>query len=149
MQSVFDWQNYHLYDFTIFNGNKRIPVARLVPFEEDLAYDEDAILINGHTLSEFLPEHKNILYTYDMGDNWEHEIQLVRVIDEYDQESPYLLEASGQTPPDDVGGVGGFVEFHKIMLDPGHSEYREMKEWARYWTPELSDWEKSARVIQV
>jgi hypothetical protein len=149
LQSVFDWQNYHLYDFTIFDGNKRIPVARIVPYEDDLEYDEDAILMKGHTLSEFFPEHKHILYTYDMGDNWEHEIRLIRVIEEHDKESPYLLEASGQTPPEDVGGVGGFVSFRKIMLDPNNPEHKEMKEWARFWTPELSDWKSHPRVIHV
>lgn len=113
LQSVFGWQNYHLYDFTIFGGN----------------------------------EHKHMLYTYDMGDNWEHEIQLVRVINDYDKESLYLLEANGQTPPEDVGGIGGFVNFREIMLNPGHPEYREMKEWAKYWTIELSDWESHLGVI--
>ncbi|CCO06924.1 plasmid pRiA4b ORF-3 family protein [Desulforamulus hydrothermalis] len=149
LQSVFGWKNYHLYDFTVFGSNKRKPVARLVPFEEDLEYDEDAILMKGHTLSEFLPKHKHMLYTYDMGDNWEHEIRLLRVIEEYDKESPYLLEASGQTPPEDVGGVGGFVNFREIMLNPSHPEYREMKEWAKYWTTELSDWERRPRVIHI
>jgi len=149
LQSVFGWKNYHLYDFTIFDGNKRLPVARIVPYEDDLEYDEHAILIKGHTLAEFLPEHKHMLYTYDMGDNWEHEIQLVQVIEEHDKESPYLLEASGQTPPEDVGGVGGYVNFREIMLNPDNSEYKEMKEWARFWEPELSDWEKRSRVIHL
>ena len=36
LQSVFSWQNYHLYDFTIFEDNNGVAVARLVPFEEDL-----------------------------------------------------------------------------------------------------------------
>ena len=71
----------------------------------------------------------------------------MRVIEDYDKESPYLLEASGQTPPEDVGGVWGFVEFREIMLNPDHSEYETMKEWAEFWSPELSDWEKSPRVI--
>jgi hypothetical protein len=148
LQSVFDWKNYHLYDFTIFDGNN-IPVARLVPFEEDLEYDEGAILMKGHTLSKFLPEHKHMVYTYDMGDNWEHKIQLVGVIEEHDKESPYLLEASGQTPPEDVGGIGGFVSFREIMLNPSHPEYGEMKEWAKYWTIELSDWKSRPRAIHV
>lgn len=147
LQSVFDWQNYHLYDFTIFDSNKRMPVVRIVPFEDDLEYDEDAIVMKGHTLSEFLPELKHMLYTYDMGDNWEHEIQLARVMEDYDKESPYLLEASGQTPPEDVGGVGGFVNFREIMLNPSHPEYGEMKEWAKYWKTELSDWKRRPRVI--
>ncbi|KJS89897.1 plasmid pRiA4b ORF-3 family protein [Desulfosporosinus sp. BICA1-9] len=147
LQSVFDWQNCHLYDFTIFEGNKRIPVARIIPFEEGLEYDKDAFLMKGHTLSEFLPEHKHMLYTYDMGDNWEHEIRLMRVIEDHDKESPFLLEASGQTPPEDVGGVGGFVNFREIRLNPSHPEYGEMKEWAKYWTMELSDWKRRPRVI--
>ena len=148
LQSVFSWKNYHLYDFTIIGKNKRKAVARIVPFAEDLKCDEGVILMKGHTLSEFFPGHKTMIYTYDMGDDWEHEIQLVRVIEEYDKESPYLLEASGRTPPEDVGGVGGFVNFRKIMLNPNHPEYSEMRAWAKYWTTELSDWESCPRVIE-
>ena len=147
LQSVFDWWNYHLYDFTVFDGIK--PIARIVPYEEDLEYDEDAILMKGHTLSEFFPKYKRMIYTYDMGDNWEHQIRLIRVIENYAKESPYLLEASGQTPPEDVGGVGGFISFREIILNPDHPEYEVMKEWSRYWTPELSDWKRQPKVIRV
>lgn len=149
LQFVFDWQDYHLYDFTILDGKKRIPVARIVPSDDDLEYDEEAILMNRHTLSEIFPEHQYMLYTYDMGDNWEHTIQLIRVIEDHDMESPYLLEASGQTPPEDVGGVGGFVNFREIMVNPNHPEFEEMKQWAAYWTTELSDWKKHPRFIHV
>jgi hypothetical protein len=84
-----------------------------------------------------------------MGDNWEHFIRLVRVIEEYDDELPYLLEANGQSPPEDVGGVGGFVSFREIMLNPEHPEYAEMKEWSRYWTLELREWERKPKVIHL
>lgn len=149
LQYVFDWKNYHLYDFTIIDEKTKKAVVRMVSTEEDLEYDESAVLMDGHTLAEFLPEHKQMLYTYDMGDSWEHIIQLVRVIEEYDGELPYLLEASGQTPPEDVGGVGGFVSFREIMLNPKHPEYAEMKEWSRYWTPELREWERKPKVIRI
>lgn len=149
LQSVFNWEDYHLYDFSVFDDNEDQPAVRLVQSEDDLEYDEDAVLMKGHVLSEFLPGCKSMHYTYDMGDNWEHEIQLVRVIDEYDMESPCLLEASGQTPPEDVGGVGGFVNFREIMLNPSHPEYEETKEWAKYWTPELREWKSHPRVIHV
>ncbi|WP_446897853.1 plasmid pRiA4b ORF-3 family protein [Clostridium sp. LBM24168] len=149
LQSVFDWRNYHLYDFTVFDKDKCRPVGRIAPFGEDLEYDEEAILMENHTLSEFLTEQKYIIYTYDMGDNWKHEIQLINVIDEYDKESPYLLEASGQTPPEDVGGVSGFIDFREIMMNPNSPEYKGMKEWVGYWTVELSDWEKRPRVISI
>jgi hypothetical protein len=101
LQKIFKWKDYHLYKFETYNSKgKRKDV--LVPYEEDLEYCRDAMLMEGHTLSEFFPENKSMIYTYDFGDNWEHEIKFVREIDNYDKESPYLLEAVGQTPPEDV-----------------------------------------------
>jgi hypothetical protein len=149
LQSVFGWKNYHIYDFTVFDRDKCKLATRIVPFEEDLEYDKEAILMENHTLSEFMSEQNYIIYTYDMGDNWNHEIQLINVIDEYDKESPYLLEASGQTPPEDVGGVPGFIGFREIMMTPNSPEYKDMREWAGYWTVELSDWKKCPRVINI
>ena len=149
LQYVFNWKNYHLYDFTIIDEKTKKAVVRMVPNEEDLEYDESAVLMDEHTLAEFFPEHKHMFYTYDMGDSWEHIIQLVRVIEEYDGELPCLLEASGQTPPEDVGGVGGFISFREVMLNPEHPEYAEMKEWSRYWTPELREWERKPKVIHI
>ncbi|MDR1397905.1 MAG: plasmid pRiA4b ORF-3 family protein [Desulfarculales bacterium] len=147
LQSVFRWENCHLHDWKVFAGKSRNPAVRLVMSEEDLAYDEKAILEKDHKLSEYFPKYKYILYTYDMGDNWEHLIKLARVIDGHDAPSPYLLEAVGQTPPEDVGGVGGYIDFREIMLNPNHEDYSEIKQWAGYWRPELGEWESSPRLI--
>lgn len=147
LQSVYCWKNYHLYDFTVLDEKTGQSVTHLMTSEDDLPYQDGAVLIVGHKLSEYLPEHKRLLYTYDFGDNWEHEIELVRVIENYDKESPYLVEASGQAPPEDVGGIGGFLNFRKIILDPKHPDYAETKEWAGYWSPELYDWESCPCVV--
>jgi hypothetical protein len=147
LQSAFHWQDCHLHDWCVFDGKSREPAIRLAMCDEDLAYDEAALLETDHKLSEYLPNYHHILYTYDMGDSWEHLIELVRVIDEHNEESPYLLEADGQTPPEDVGGVGGFIDFREIMLDPNHESYTETRAWAGYWQPELSDWERRPHLI--
>ncbi len=146
LQSVFGWKNCHLHDFVIHDRDGR-RIVRLVPYGDDLEYDRDAVLVGRHTLSEVFPKYRNMLYTYDMGDDWVHVIQLVRVIEDYDKESPYLLEASGQTPPEDVGGVGGFLSFRRIMLDPKHPDHAEMRAWAGYWTVDLSEFMRTPRVI--
>ena len=83
-----------------------------------------------------------------MGDNWQHDIELLKVIENYDKDSPYLAEANGQTPPEDVGGVYGYKEFRNIMQNPKHSEYEETKTWARYWSLELEEWQKRPRIIR-
>ncbi|MDD4774759.1 MAG: plasmid pRiA4b ORF-3 family protein, partial [Eubacteriales bacterium] len=148
LQSVYEWRNRHLYDFTVYADNTQIPAARIVPFDEDLDWDENALLMEGRTLAEFMPEYRRIVYTYDMGEYWQHEIRLVRVIEDYDKESPCLLEAVGQGPPEDVGGIGGFIEFRKIMLNPNDPEYRTLFYQSGCWTPELSEWASRPRVIR-
>jgi hypothetical protein len=149
LQSVFRWKDCHLHDWCVLDGENREPVARLVMCDEYLDCDETAILESEHKLSEYLPKYSHILYTYDMGDSWDHIIELVRVIDDHREESPYLLEAEGQTPPEDVGGVGGYIDFREIMLDPSHEDYAETKKWAGYLQTELSDWERKPRVIHM
>lgn len=140
-------RTHHLYDFTIFDGKTRKLLARIVSCRDALDYDEDAVFMEGHTISGFFPEHKYMTYTYDMGDDWKHRIRLVRVIENHDQESPFLLKASGQTPPEDVGGVMGFINFREIMSNPEHPEYEEMKEWSLYWSPDLEEWKQRPRLI--
>lgn len=149
LQGLYKWDKCHLHDFTFVEGVTDQPVVRLVMSEEDRSYDDNAVVETGHRLSEYFPEYRELIYAYDMGDNWEHRIELVREIDSYHEESPYLLEAIGQAPPEDVGGVPGFVEFHDIMLDPKHPEYEQMREWSGYWSLELRDWEMKPKIIHV
>lgn len=154
IQGLFNWKGYHLHDFAVYKENQFVsgrgrPDLRLVPYEGDLEWDDQAVLIADHSLSEFLPEYHTMVYTYDFGDYWQHEIKLIRIIDDYDEDSPFLLEAKGQAPPEDVGGVGGFVEFWEAMLDESHPDHEENKAWAGYWKPELSDWQKGPRHINL
>ncbi len=149
LQYIFGWTNSHLYEFSIMNSTTKKVLVRLLPTEGEWIYDEKVELVERHSLADFLPEHEQIIYTYDLGDHWEHCIRLIRIIDEYDGELPYLLDASGQAPPEDVGGVGGFVNFREIMLNPEHPEYAEVRKWSGYWKPELSDWERKPRVIHL
>lgn len=149
LQYTFNWTNSHLYYFFIINKTTNEVSVRMSPTKEEWSFDNKAELVEEHSLAEFLPEHNQIIYTYDLGDHWEHCIRLIRIIDEYDGELPYLLEASGKAPPEDVGGVGGFVSFREIMMNPEHPEHAEVKGWSRYWTPELSSWERKPRVIHL
>lgn len=149
LQRIFDWENMHLFDFAVFGEDPYKPAVRLVPFEDDLDYDSNATLMGEHVLSEYLPKYKEIIYRYDFGDNWVHEIELIRVIDEHDAESPYLLEAEGKSPPEDVGGVGGFKPFLKVLEDPKHPDYQAMRKWSGYWKAELRDWDKKPKVIKM
>ncbi|MDR0946564.1 MAG: plasmid pRiA4b ORF-3 family protein [Ruminococcus sp.] len=65
--------------------------------------------MNGHKLNEFISKFDRMNYVYDFGDDWIHEIKLIREIENYNEASPRLLEAASQTPPEDVGGQVGYA----------------------------------------
>ncbi len=90
-----------------------------------------------HTLDEYFPTYKSIIYTYDMGDNWEHKIEFKKEIENWDKELPYLVSAEGAAPPDDVGGVPGFIDFLEAMKNKKHPEHKNMKEWAGDWREQI------------
>ncbi len=48
---------------------------------------------------------------------------------------PFLLEAAGRCPPEDVGGAPGYAEYLAAISDPGHPEHEHM----RLWGPERFD----------
>jgi hypothetical protein len=143
LQIVFGWKDSHLHDFTIFPSRpvdldrrnrmekKRNPIVNLVCHEEAFSYDYGIPmkLETGERLLDYLPAE--IIYNYDFGDDWEHEILLENVIDSYEVNYPVCLAGEGNTPPEDVGGEPGYEEFLAIMADPTHPDYSHMKSWSR------------------
>ena len=129
IKTVFDWKDYHMHDFVIFDGDE--PIANIVSEDDEEPLMDITTLKEKQTkLCEFLPKYKNIVYTYDFGDNWEHIVQIKNILFDYDKNYPTCIDGNGDSPPEDVGGEGGFEEFVEIMKDPSHEDYKHMKEWA-------------------
>ncbi|MCH4888575.1 plasmid pRiA4b ORF-3 family protein [Acidaminobacter sp. JC074] len=150
IQNVYKWNDEHLFEFAIANGEFYPPMLFVDKEDQyELGYYELMNIHKRHKLSEIFSNNKEVIYTYDLGDCWQHKIELTNVLEAYDKELPYLLEASGQTPPENVGGVGGFIEFRKVMLDDKHPDHKGYKRWAPLWRIELSEWHKKEKVIHL
>ena len=142
MQAAFGWKDYHLHEFYIFK-DKEIkhdpvdlfnrggikPVINLVGNKEDLNYPGDVPmkLEKGIKISEYIPA--SMIYNYDYGDYWQHSIKVEEIIDNYNKNFPVCLEGNGKTPPEDVGGEGGFERFLEIINNEDHPEYQRMINW--------------------
>lgn len=130
MQVLFDWQDYHVHDFIILDGNK--PQINIIENEEELDYQRDIPMVMGKnmTIENYLPKYKTVNYRYDFGDGWEHIIKVQNLTFDYDKNYAYCLDGKGDAPPEDVGGEGGYEQFVEIMNDPTHEERENMKLWA-------------------
>lgn len=134
IQDLFNWLSYHLYDFKIFDNSENGTQTAMITNNEDAEefLEDDIKLYSEKTpLSEFIPEYKRILYSYDYGDGWELSCELESITDNYMSEYPALTDGSGDAPPDDVGGEGGYAEFLEAVGDKNNPDHDDMNVWGK------------------
>lgn len=134
LQAAFNWKNYHLYDFTILDeaGNRVLIAISETENANEPRQDAEALVFldTEVMLSDYANDYNKMVYCYDFGDNWRHEIIIRDVIVDYDKNYPTCVLGDGNTPPEDVGGIIGYAEFLAVMSDPTHAEYENMCRWA-------------------
>lgn len=131
LQNAFNWKDYHLHDFYVNDG--RNAVMNLVCGEDAFDYPADVPMKmeTDSRLYDFFPDYKEIIYTYDFGDNWKHYLELESVIPDYSYNYSKCLEGLGNTPPEDVGSETGYESFLEAISDPAHGEYEFNVEWGK------------------
>jgi hypothetical protein len=134
LQAAIGWTNSHLYEISargigwgiqdpdFGDGPLDARKARLVDVLEDCGV-------------------KTLKYLYDFGDGWEHTVKVERVADAIPGlTSPFLVDAVGRCPPEDVGGPSGYAEFLEIMSDTAHESYAETRQWVgEHFDPSIAD----------
>ncbi len=121
LQAALGWENYHLHALSFGE-------AQFGPRDPDLALDfADERKI---TLGELTDIGARLRYTYDFGDDWEHEILVEDLLDPApDTHYPNLVAAKGACPPEDCGGRWGYADLKAILADPSDEQHQEMLEW--------------------
>jgi hypothetical protein len=120
IQAAFDWQDYHLWVFDTALG--RYGVA-----DRDLGHRS----AGAKKLADVAPVAGSRLgYTYDFGDDWEHDIVVEAVTDaESGVSYPRCLAGRRAGPPEDCGGIWGYQDLLEVLADPAHEEHAERLEW--------------------
>lgn len=71
-----------------------------------------------------------MLYEYDFGDSWMHEIKLEKILPGGGTKKyPRLLGGEMACPPEDCGGIGGYYHLLEILANPKDEEHCDMLEW--------------------
>jgi hypothetical protein len=122
IQAVFGWAGYHLYEFEI---------GRVSYGEPDPDGMLEAKNAKRYRLGQMVGgEGAKFRYTYDFGDNWEHDILVEKVAPpEPGVKYPRCVAGKRACPPDDCGGPWGYPDLLAAISDPEHPEHDEMLEW--------------------
>jgi prevent-host-death family protein len=118
------WHGGHLHEFEIDGSHYGEP-----PSPEE---DWGVTIVNEAKvkLEDILGEKSKFLYTYDFGDDWQHEIVVEKVLPIDPQvRYPICLKGKRACPPEDCGGPWGYAELLEILANPSHPEYEDRCEW--------------------
>jgi pRiA4b ORF-3-like protein len=124
IQETMGWTQSHLYEFEIFGERYGEP-----SLDED--YGMPTRSAKSTPLRRIAPEAGiKLTYTYDFGDDWEHQIVVEKVLPpERGIAYPRCLTGRRACPPEDVGGIWGYQEFLEAIRDVDHAEHERMLEW--------------------
>lgn len=126
IQKAMGWEDDHLHQFI---KNRTFYTVRM---KEDYLWDEtNNVDYKKMKISDLLTvEKETIIYEYDFGDSWEHDIILEKILP-VDPKMKYPVCVAGEMncPPEDCGGVWGYAEMLEILKQPDHEEYESYLEW--------------------
>lgn len=126
LQSAMGWQDCHMHEFSAGHRHfgKPNPEDRLMgmpPVENERTVHLSSVL--GRIGAK-------AVYTYDMGDSWEHGIVLEQPLPA-DPGTAYPVCTGGERacPPEDCGGIPGFYDLLDALGDPSHEQHEELRDW--------------------
>jgi hypothetical protein len=145
LQIVMGWTDSHLHQFI---SGRTIYSAPYDEFGGDLEMESKDE--SRYKISQLLKkENDSLIYEYDFGDSWEHNIILEKILP-YDSSIrlPSCIKGKRACPPEDCGGIWGYENLLEIIKDPSHSEHEEMLDWlGDGFDPEHFDVDETNRIL--
>ena len=103
LQVVMGWTDSHLHQFERDGKNWGVP--KWDEFDELDLIDESKTQLAKVLKSE----GESMIYQYDFGDNWRHQVVLEKIILVHDVvKVPLCFGGERRCPPEDVGGASGY-----------------------------------------
>ena len=126
LQIAMGWEDGHMHEFRV--GQRRFgrpepadPFMRMPRTESERTARLSAVL--GRTGTK-------MIYTYDFGDSWEHNIVLEKQLPaDPDTTYPVCTDGKLACPPEDCGGIPGFYDLLDALDDPKHERHEELSDW--------------------
>jgi Plasmid pRiA4b ORF-3-like protein len=141
IQSCMGWDDYHLHDFEIGGERYGDPAQWQDGFGDELEVGNEGKVKLSQLAARGI---KKFQYTYDMGDTWQHLIQIEKPLpSEAGVRYPRCIDGKRACPPEDCGGPWGYGDFLEAIGDPKNERHEDLREWVGgEFDPEHFDIEK-------
>lgn len=141
IQTAMGWKNSHLHQFEV--AGVRYTDPRLIDDDPE-SRDHNKIRIADLVAEQ--GEKLKMMYEYDFGDGWMHELELEAVSQPTPgTKYPLCVDGARACPPENVGGVYGFADFVDAITDSTHPEHKEWRESYGRFDPVAFDSNQATR----
>ncbi|MEZ4587665.1 MAG: plasmid pRiA4b ORF-3 family protein [Gemmatimonadales bacterium] len=130
LQDAMGWQDCHLHAFRIREPRIGASVEIGIPDEEGFG---PAFLPGWEVpvLAYVREPGQHFEYEYDFGDGWVHDVVLEDIAPRKTGAKYPRCAAGGRAcPPEDCGGPPGYELLLAALVDPGHPEHDDFRQWA-------------------
>jgi hypothetical protein len=119
IQAAMGWLDYHMHVFSAEAGDYGSA-------DPELGHRDERRITLARVLEE---QGDRLIYTYDFGDDWDHEVTLEQELPaEPGSVYPRCVAGKGACPPEDCGGAWGYMDLRALLADPA-ADHDEMLEW--------------------
>jgi len=128
LQTVMGWTNSHLHQFVVQRQRISDPRSRVGTKVANESRTRLGELIWAVRAS--------LLYEYDFGDGWQHELLLEEVLTGDESFQQICVGGKRCCPPEDCGGAQAFAELLETLQDANHPGQEDVLEWLGDFDPE-------------
>jgi hypothetical protein len=132
LQVVMGWTNSHLHSFRW----REVEIG--VPDPEWIHPLLDSTEVRIADLG--LRKRSKLVYAYDFGDDWIHDLVIERVLPYQEDFLPVCHAGARACPPEDCGGPHAYPGFIQAATDPTHPDHEFTQDWVgTSWNPDAFD----------
>lgn len=147
IQLAFNWCGYHAYEFEIGATLQTEGIFIELPQIDNEFFYHETKNSKKEKIDNYFKEYKRMKYTYDLGDNWVHDITIEKILEtDIKLVNPICIKAKMADLPEDCGGPWGYEELLEILSDQKHERYKEIKEWLESG---FSTWDDDRECIDI
>lgn len=128
LNDIMGWMGGHLFAVTTADGEYITGFPECEGLDKALGLDRafgNEMSGGSKDADAMLSRSKTFVYTYDLGDSWDHTVKIEAIQEESSCFYPQILDGEGDCPPDDAGGPMLYMELleHPENFDEEFSDF--------------------------
>jgi hypothetical protein len=161
IQIVMGWGNCHVHQFiaekVLYNEGIEQNTGNENVFLDTFDQEKHDRNEKKYTVAQLLTkEEATIIYEYDLGDSWTHQIKLKKILPvDANAHQPRCIKGEKACPPEDCGGIWGYTDMLEMLRnsenheDSENSEKTKMLTWSNEdFNPDHFDIEAVNRTLR-